>query len=83
MRVAGFDPAIARAHGYLVRRAPNGTQYPVKAGSAVTVSPNKVVSGNCGFSYVCEYGIGNVTSAAAHSHPEAEMGSVDQPTQAR
>ncbi len=59
MRVGGFDPAVARAHGYQVRTAPNGTQYPVKPGSAASVTPDNVISGNCGFSYVYEYGIGN------------------------
>lgn len=59
MHVGGFDPAVARAHGYEVRTSPDGTQYPVKSGSSATVTPDNVVSGDCGFSYVYEYGIGN------------------------
>lgn len=56
MHVIGFDKTVAQANGYEIRTAGNGKEYAVAAGD---VSPANVVSGNCGFSYVYEYGIGN------------------------
>lgn len=58
MHIAGFDSTVAAAHGYVIRTAPDGKQYSAKQGS-VTAVPDNVVSGNCGYSYVYEYGIGN------------------------
>jgi hypothetical protein len=59
MHVVGFDAAIAIANGYEVRTAPDGRQFPVTAGADLADTPLNVVGGNCGFSYVYEYGIGN------------------------
>jgi hypothetical protein len=60
MHVVGFDAAVARAHGYQIKTAANGRQYPARAGAASSaVSPDNQVGGNCGISYVYEYGIGN------------------------
>jgi hypothetical protein len=60
MHVIGFDAAVAAAHGYEIRTGADGRQYSVKKESADgTVNPLNVVSGNCGISYVYEYGIGN------------------------
>jgi|SRR4051794_29489353 hypothetical protein len=62
MRVVGFDKNVAAAHGYDIRTAASGEQYSVKRGgisAAAPAMPSNVVGGNCGFSYVYEYGIGN------------------------
>ncbi len=60
MHVVGFDAAVAAAHGYVIRTTPAGQQYAVKEGSsAVSVTPEDVSVGDCGISYVYEYGIGN------------------------
>jgi hypothetical protein len=60
MHVVAFDEQVAAAHGYEIRTAPDGTQYSVSKGSlAGTASPDGVVEGPCGVSYVYEYGIGN------------------------
>src|SRR5689334_5318598 len=56
MHVIGFDKTVAQANGYEIKTAGDGKEYAVAAGD---VSPANVVSGNCGFSYVYEYGIGN------------------------
>ncbi len=31
MHITGFDAAVARAHGYVIRTGPGGRQYSVKA----------------------------------------------------
>jgi hypothetical protein len=59
MHVIGFDRTVAQANGYEIRTAGDGTEYAVATSAAGDVSPANVVSGNCGFSYVYEYGIGN------------------------
>ena len=62
MRVVGFDKKVAAAHGYDIRRAANGEHYSVKRrarSAAPSATASNVVGGNCGFSYVYEYGIGN------------------------
>lgn len=58
MHVVGFDATVAKAHGYQVRTSADGRQYSVRIGMAAAVSPDNQVGGNCGFSYVYEYGIG-------------------------
>jgi len=45
MHVVGFDAAVARAHGYTVKTAPDGHQYSVAKGAIV---PATTVPGNCG-----------------------------------
>jgi len=41
MHVVGFDAAVARAHGYQIKTAANGRQYPARAGAASSaVSPD-------------------------------------------
>jgi hypothetical protein len=59
MTITGFDAAVAKAHGYTIRTNAQGQQYSVKAGAADAVSPNGVVDGNCGSSYIYEYAVGN------------------------
>lgn len=59
MHVVGFDAKVAAAHGYVIRTGPDGKQYTAKQGSSATNVPHNVVGGNCGYSYVYEYGIGN------------------------
>jgi hypothetical protein len=56
MHVIGFDRDVAKANGFEIRTGADNKEYAVAAGD---VSPANVVSGNCGFSYVYEYGIGN------------------------
>jgi hypothetical protein len=48
MHVVGFNAAVARAHGYLVKTAPDGHQYAVAKGANSAVVPNTTVPGNCG-----------------------------------
>lgn len=50
LRRVGFNAAVARAHGYRVRTAPNGTRYPVRPGARAR--PNDEVSGDCGDSWI-------------------------------
>jgi hypothetical protein len=57
MHVVGFNAKIAAAHGYVIRRAADGREYAVKKG--IRPADDPVFSGNCGVSYVYEYGIGN------------------------
>lgn len=45
MRVVGFDAAVARAHGYTVKTAPDGHQYALAKGA---LQPATTVDGNCG-----------------------------------
>jgi hypothetical protein len=60
MHVTGFDASVAAAHGYVIRTAADGKQYSAKQGAAApAATPENVVGGNCGYSYVYEYGIGN------------------------
>jgi hypothetical protein len=66
MKVTGFDAAVARAHGYVIRTDAQGREYSVQAGAAATasasadaVSPDNVIDGNCGSSYLYEYAVGN------------------------
>ncbi|MBR7825114.1 hypothetical protein KDK95_02260 [Actinospica sp. MGRD01-02] len=48
MHVVGFNATVARAHGYLVKTAPDGHQYAVAKGANSAVVPNTTVPGNCG-----------------------------------
>lgn len=59
MKIVGFDAAVARAHGYVIRTDSRGRTYSVKAGAAATATPDNVVGGNCGSSYLWEFGVGN------------------------
>ncbi|MDQ2738465.1 MAG: hypothetical protein M3Y35_07605 [Actinomycetota bacterium] len=60
MHVGGFDAAIARKNGYVVKTDSEGRQYSVKAGvRSSTVHPDGSVTSNCGTSYVNEYAIRN------------------------
>lgn len=54
MHVTGIDAAVARAHGFVVRTNAAGKQYVARKGST-GVSPNDVVSGDCGSSYMYLY----------------------------
>jgi ABC-type amino acid transport substrate-binding protein len=64
MKIVGFDPAVAKAHGYEIRTDAQGHQYSVKIGAkagsaAARVTPNNSLDGNCGTSYLWYYAIGN------------------------
>src|ERR1700760_546612 len=59
MTITGFDATVAKAHGYTIRTNAQGQQYSVKSGAAAAVSPNGVIDGNCGTSYIYEYAVGN------------------------
>lgn len=65
MVVAGFDAATAKAHGYTITTNAKGQQISVPTAAAATSSatgsatPDNVVSGNCGSSYVFLYDIGS------------------------
>jgi hypothetical protein len=59
MRIVGFNAAVARAHGYVIRTDSHGRQYSVKAGAATAATPNNRVYGNCGSSYIFETPVGN------------------------
>ncbi|HEX4254301.1 MAG TPA: hypothetical protein VH089_04380 [Streptosporangiaceae bacterium] len=58
MTITGFNAAVAKAHGYVIRTDAQGRQYSVKAGAPNVVSPDNTVYGNCGSSYLYEYAIG-------------------------
>jgi hypothetical protein len=51
MHVVGINAAVARAHGFIVRTNKAGKQYVVKGGTT-GVSPDDVVGGDCGESYM-------------------------------
>jgi hypothetical protein len=59
MTIAGFNAAVAKAHGYVIRTDAQGRQYSVRAGASDAVSPDNVIDGNCGSSYIYEYAVGN------------------------
>jgi len=62
MHVVGFDAQAAAAHGYEIRTTLDGKQYSAKKTASATslaATPTSVIEGNCGLSYVYEYGIGN------------------------
>jgi hypothetical protein len=51
---------VAAANGYQITSAADGTQSSVKIGGAPALAtPANVIDGNCGSSYVYEYGIGD------------------------
>jgi hypothetical protein len=58
MTITGFNAAVAKAHGYVIRTDAQGREYSVKAGAPNVVSPDNTVYGNCGSSYITEVGIG-------------------------
>jgi hypothetical protein len=57
MKVVGFDAAIAKAHGYTVHTNAQGQPYVTKIGAAAA-SPQNVVEGECGDSWVDYSAIG-------------------------
>jgi hypothetical protein len=64
MKIAGFDAAVAQAHGYVIRTDARGRQYSVQAGAAAAaspaaVTPDNAIGGNCGSSHLYEYAVGN------------------------
>jgi hypothetical protein len=59
MTITGFDAAVAKAHGYAIRTDAQGREFSVKAGAPAVATPDNTVYGNCGSSYMYEYGIGN------------------------
>lgn len=59
MRITGFDAAVAKAHGYVIRTDSHGRAYSVKAGTASAATPDNRVYGNCGSSYIFETAVGN------------------------
>ena len=59
MHVVGFDAAVARAHGYVIRTDAHGREYSVKAGASPDVTPDNLVWGLCGFSYLYYNALGN------------------------
>ncbi len=78
LHIVSINAAVAKAHGYVVRTAPNGLRYSVKAsarGAAAAPTPLNEVTGDCGDSYLYYYAVGgkeayvdtgwNVTPAAA------------------
>ena len=52
MTITGFNAAVAKAHGYVIRTDAQGREYSVKAGTPDAVSPDNTVYGNCGSSYI-------------------------------
>lgn len=52
MYYSGFDAAVAKAHGYVIRTNAAGLQYSVKIGSNVSPGSDPVKYGACGASYV-------------------------------
>jgi hypothetical protein len=63
MHIIGFDPAVARAHGYVIRTDSHGRQYSVKAGTKAGIIPRSVVYGDCGDSFLYYFNLGNRTVA--------------------
>lgn len=59
MKIVGFDEAVAKAHGYVIRTDAQGRQYSVKAGAAANPTPDNRVYGNCGDSWLYELAVGN------------------------
>jgi hypothetical protein len=61
MHVVGFDAAVARAHGYVIRTDSRGRQYSVKEGTKAGAVPATIVYGNCGYSWMFYDALGNRT----------------------
>lgn len=59
MKVVRIDAAVAKAHGYVIRTDSHGREYTVKAGSRIGPTPNDTLYGNCGYSWMWEWGVGN------------------------
>jgi hypothetical protein len=59
LHIVGFDPAVARAHGYVIRTDSHGRQYSVKAGTKAGATPDNVVYGGCGDAFIYYYALGN------------------------
>lgn len=60
MHIVGFDAAVARAHGYVIRTDPRGRQYTAKKGTKAGATPdNWIVYGNCGYSWITYDALGN------------------------
>ncbi|MBO9556618.1 hypothetical protein [Cellulomonas sp.] len=62
MVVVGYDPDVAKAHGYAIRFTAEGMPYAVKSGPHLTTgrgaTPDNIVTGNCGSSWVFLYDVG-------------------------
>lgn len=61
MHVVGFDAAVARAHGYVIRTDAHGRQYSVKAGSRAGAAPSDYIGTSCGTTYMWYNEQGNRT----------------------
>lgn len=49
MHLVGYDPAVAKAHGYVIKKDAQGLEYSVKAGAnPQTIKPNNTIPGDCG-----------------------------------
>lgn len=68
MKIVRFDPAIAKANGYEIRKLPDGREYSVKQGAPAVSSPAELstlspgggtIGGDCGTSWVRFNGTGN------------------------
>lgn len=71
MKIVRFDPAIAKANGYEIRKFPDGREYSVKKGTPPVSSPTQLrtlspgggsIGGDCGTSWVRFNGTGNVAA---------------------
>jgi hypothetical protein len=52
MKIIGFDAGVAKAHGYVIRTDSHGRQYSVKAGATTGATPNTIITGDCGSSWI-------------------------------
>ncbi|WP_034269566.1 hypothetical protein [Actinospica robiniae] len=71
--VIGFDSAVAKAHGYVIKKDANGREYSVKASAAglsssaaSAVLPAETKDGNCGDSFL-EYTAMGSKQATVHT----------------
>lgn len=63
MQITGFDKSVAAEHGYEIKTGPDGKEYSLKIGATRgqapnAVTPENVVSGNCGSSWLWYDAIG-------------------------
>jgi hypothetical protein len=59
MHITGFDPVVAKAHGYVIRTNAAGRQYAVKAGAKPGATPAGIVYGDCGSSWLYYVALGS------------------------
>jgi hypothetical protein len=80
MHIVGFNAAVAKAHGYEIRKNARGQEYSIKIGSRFSPDSDPVVYGNCGASYMYFSAIGARSASPKYGASYASGYTVVNPT---